>query len=58
MTDFFIFFHGIHMDNYLFEILSLVVWKEMDWILLLLFFFFIEILELKLDIDFSIFYLS
>lgn len=30
MTDFFIFFHGIHMDNYLFEILSLVVWKEMD----------------------------
>lgn len=56
MTDFF-FFHGINMDNYLFEILLLVVWKEMDWILLL-FFFFIEILELKLDIDFSIFYLS
>lgn len=27
---FFTFFNGIHMDNHLFEILLLVVWKEMN----------------------------
>ena len=27
---FFTFFNGIHMDNHLFEILFLVVWKEMN----------------------------